>query len=164
MNNGRYSGLHTARYPKTSEPSSGRGEGDREPQRSAGGQGIPERPQSGVLRARGPGRHKHLPMRARGHRHIDSRRAPHRHKCNDTPTSTRDERGAPEMRIDSLEARADDLQGSGRFAEIEPDVRALLDAREREQLRDARRHGHSHVLASGSARTAEGKRVGHVLR
>ena len=53
---------------------------------------------------------------------------------------------------------------SGRFAEIEPDVRAQLDARDKEQLRDARRHRHSHVLASGSARTAEGKRVGHVLR
>ena len=25
-------------------------------------------------------------------------------------------------------------------------------------------YGHSHVLASGSARTAEGKRVGHILR
>ena len=57
-----------------------------------------------------------------------------------------------------------DIVLSGRFAEIEPDVRAQLDARDREQLRDARRHGHSHVLASGSARTAEGKRVGHVLR
>ena len=41
---------------------------------------------------------------------------------------------------------------------------AAWEARDRERLRLARRAGSTHILATGSARTAGGKRIGHVQK
>ena len=65
---------------------------------------------------------------------------------------------------DTRRPKCRDIILSGAFPELSNAVLTKLALADREARKQARREGHTHPIATGSAMTVRGKRIGHVQR
>ena len=63
---------------------------------------------------------------------------------------------------DKRRRRCSDILENGFYEPLDPQVILELERADNEALRSAKRDGHSHAIAIGSATTHDGKRIGHV--